>query len=81
MTKAEEVAALALGLGCLGKSQDDEPVFILVARDKYAASTVRDWANRIIAIHGSTTKACEALEQADRMDAWRDAHGGGKVPD
>lgn len=31
MIKADEVAALARGEGCLGRSQDDEPVFILCA--------------------------------------------------
>ena len=33
MTKAEELKRAAEGKGCLGKSADDEPVFVLCARD------------------------------------------------
>ncbi len=49
MTKALELESLAKGEGCLGKSADDEPVFILVARDMYAAEAVRHWADRVSA--------------------------------
>lgn len=46
MTKQETIDAAAMGEGCLGRSQADEPVFVLVARDQIAASVVRDWAER-----------------------------------
>ena len=81
MTKAKEVAALARGEGCIGRSQDDEPVFVLCARDRYAASTVRKWAETIAFMHGHSAKTDEAYALAERMDSWREAHGGGKVPD
>ena len=80
MTKAEEVAAVARGEGCLGRSQDDEPVFVLVARDRYAAQAVRGWA-ALVHAHGASPKADDALALAARMDAWREAHGGGRIPD
>ena len=84
MTKAEELAALARGEGCIGKSQDDEPIFTLVARDKFAAAAVRRWAGEVMAGSGKTIddpKIAEAMALAQQMDNWREAHGGGKVPD
>lgn len=89
MTKAEELKAVARGEGCLGRSQDDEPVFILVARDQLASDVVRWWAERFLALRmdfgdfdgRAKAKYDEAVALADRMDDWRDAHGGGKVPD
>lgn len=81
MTKTEELAAANRGEGCLGRSQDDEPVFVLVARDKYASQMVRRWALTVETDHGESAKTLEAYELADRMEAWREAHGGGKVPD
>jgi uncharacterized protein YaiI (UPF0178 family) len=59
-------------------------VFVLVARDRFAASTVRNWAQDVMAATGKTIddpKIGEALELAARMDTWRENHGGGKVPD
>jgi hypothetical protein len=90
MTKREELDAAAKGEGCLGRSQDDEPVFVLVARDILAAKLVRLWADQynelLLLQRGALTmpqakKYREALDLAARMDAWRTAHGGGKVPD
>jgi hypothetical protein len=88
-TKREELAANARGEGCLGKSQDDEPVFVLVARDRIAADIVRDWAYKFLDLRTRTNsfdaeasaKYDDALRLAGAMEAWRDAHGGGKVPD
>ena len=84
MVKSEEVAALGRGEGCLGRSQDDEPVFVLVARDKFSADTIRWWAKQVV-LKGQRSqvdpKILEALALADQMDEWREAHGGGKVPD
>lgn len=81
MTKAQTIAAAASGLGCLGRSKDDEPVFVLVARDVTAASTVRKWAETVVLQHGESEKTDAAYRLADEMDAWREANGGGKVPD
>ena len=80
-TKAEEVKALAEGRGCLGRSQDDEPVFILCARDKVASHAVRAWAWAANVAGAPQVKTEEALELANLMDVWRASHGGGKVPD
>lgn len=77
-TKAEELAALADGRGCIGKSADDEPLFILCARDQFAADLVREWADRV-EHHAYRTaeltgarkeKIAEARRLALRMDAW-----------
>jgi crotonobetainyl-CoA:carnitine CoA-transferase CaiB-like acyl-CoA transferase len=86
VTKKEEIAALVQGPpSCLSRSADDEPVFVLVARDKFAANLVRRWADTVeLASHPDSTsrqKVAEARQLAKRMDAWREAHGGGKVPD
>lgn len=81
MTRDEEVEAFMAGEGCLGKSQGDEPVFVLVARDRVASIVVRTWATLAGWLGAPKAKTDEAMALADRMDAWRDAHGGGKVPD
>lgn len=81
MTKAETIKELAEGTGCLGRSQEDEPVFILCARDKAAASTVVVWAQEASRLGASEQKIGEALSVAEAMDRWRIAHGGGKLPD
>lgn len=73
MTKTEELAALARGEGCLGRSQDDEPVFILCARDPVASIVIRTWATLSGWRGVREAKREEALALADRMDAWRDA--------
>lgn len=69
------------GEGCLGRSADAEPVFVLCARDVAAAAAVRDWVERARALETPTTKLFEALAIADAMDVWRRQHGGGKIPD
>lgn len=89
MTKREELNAASRGEGCLGRSHDDEPVFILVARDQLASDAVRDWARRFLAVRfdlgtfddRAKAKYDEAMMLANRMDDWRDDHNGGKVPD
>lgn len=82
MTKAEELRAAQEGGGCLGRSQDDEPIFILCARDRTASKTVRQWVqNAKDAGCANQAKLDEALDLAMQMDRWRAAHDGGKVPD
>lgn len=81
MTKRETMEAAERGEGCLGRSQDDEPVFILVARDRLAADIVRQWAFEAKSLQVNQDKVAEAYDLADQMDAWREAHGGGKTPD
>lgn len=78
MIKREEVLALQEGRGCLGRSADDEPVFILVARDKFASRMVREWAD-LVEMEAKRTaeltatrkaKIAEARTLAMKMDAW-----------
>ena len=65
---------------CYANAEPDEPMFILLARDKDAADLVRYWAyRRQRAIHeGSrpdtgTAMVGDALKCAKAMDDWRKA--------
>ncbi len=69
-TKREEIAAFYRGEGCLGKAALDEPVFILRAQDRLAATVVRDWAEYARNNGCGEAKIAEALRLADAMDAW-----------
>lgn len=94
-TKLTTMSDAVQDRGCLGKSQDDEPVFVLVARDRCAAAIIREWADRVgqasaqrsivigrpVIPDALNVKLAEARAIADAMDAWRKAHSGGKVPD
>jgi len=55
---------------------EEEPVFLLRAQDKFAADTVRYWAELGAAETDPATRA-EARRKADEMDAWPHK----KVPD
>lgn len=79
MTKEATVAAAAAGEGCLGRSAEDEPVFVLVARDEFAPQTIRDWARRV-RFHGAKEKADGAERVAAAMEEWQAFHGS-KKPD
>lgn len=85
--KEKEMAAA--GLGCLGKAADDEPVFILRAKDKLAPEVVEFWAGKLEAAmytNGASNpmrdsaKLKEARSCAHLMRAWQ-AMNGSKVPD
>ena len=64
---------------CYANAEDDEPMFVLLARDNLAAATVRDWAeiyklNKEHKGHFAErqrAKYDEALRCADAMEAWR----------
>lgn len=85
MNAKDTIAGAARGEGCLGRSHNDEPVFVLCARDRFSSSVVRRWADlQAAATHPDSPgrrKADEAREVAQAMDDWRNTHGGGKVPD
>ncbi len=81
MTKREELDALERGEGCLARSQDGEPLFILCGRDRLAADKVRSWAADLALHGGPKYKIADAYALADDMDRWREQHGGGKIPD
>lgn len=89
MTKHEELLALESGTGCLAHSHDNEPVFTLCGRDRFAADLVRRWADQVEAASVSLAemtaqrreKIADARHLAIAMDAWRADHNGGKIPD
>jgi hypothetical protein len=62
---------------CLNKAADDEPVFVVKARDILAAGTVRYWVNSAIAHGVPKEKWEEAQAIADQMDRWPNR----KIPD
>jgi len=66
---------------CWSALEDDEPYFLLMARDPHAAELVRLWAaKRRTAIKAGQKptdderKAQEAEDCADNMEAWRYVH-------
>lgn len=59
---------------CLNRAGDDEPVFVLRAKDPLAARTVRDWAARAVLSGKHDDRAIEANRFADAMEAWRVKH-------
>ena len=74
-TKAQEMKD-----GCFAKAADDEPLFVLRAKDRTAPATVRDWAQRAKNIGAPAEKVSEAMECARLMEAWQQANGC-KTPD
>lgn len=80
MTKEKELAAAALGEGCLGRSQFDEPLFILCARDVFAVDVVDFWIKQAEHAGVNDAKLNDARRLKLAMRAWRETHGG-KVPD
>lgn len=72
---------LTVPTSCLNRSADNEPIFVLCARDPSAPGAVRQWANaykrRKIAANqffdAAIRKHREALTLADNMELWRDA--------
>lgn len=64
---------LAMPTSCLNKAQDDEPVFVLRAKDPLAADIVRIWAMMAHRSPHEIWKVKEARELANQMDLWRAA--------
>lgn len=67
MNKSQE---LAERFSCLNKAYLDEPLFVLRAKDPFAAQAVRLWAAMAHGTH-EAPKVAEALALADAMDDWR----------
>lgn len=79
MRAVDELNAANQGKGCLGKSQPDEPVFVLVGRDLVSGDTLRFWADRVEQAYQTSgtpmdrsakEKVAEARRQALEMDKW-----------
>ncbi len=75
MTKRETLVANIEDEGCFGKSQLDEPVFVLCARDVLAPGVIRDWVRRARIIGVNEEKLADALDDAFCMDEWQRQHG------
>jgi hypothetical protein len=63
-----------------GRAADDEPVFVLRAKDILAPRTVRYWANQAERFKVSKEKVEEARYLANQMESWA-AIEGDKLPD
>ena len=68
VTKRELLEQNARGEGCLGKTADDEEVFLLCGRDKTAPIRIRDWATAALRYGVREDKVKEAMGCADRME-------------
>jgi len=67
MTKEEVIA----GPSCLTRSADDEPVFVLCARDPIAAKIIRAWCEEARKTgHHELGKIRRAEEEANDFDRW-----------
>lgn len=71
---------------CYKNAEPDEPLFVLLARDKYAPHLVRQWAHqRSMAIdlgekpEADRAMVREALTCADAMERWRAENRGGML--
>lgn len=69
--------------GCFARAMDDEPMFVLLGRDRRAPHAVREWATQRKADISLGLKpesdmimVDEAFECADRMVAWREENDG-----
>lgn len=60
--------------------EEDEPVFLLRAKDLLAPRVVRKWAALVRMFTGDEALAAAAEQWADVMQAWGRAHGS-KLPD
>lgn len=77
-TKLQELRS-----GCFAKAMDDEPMFVLLARDVHAPDLVQKWAdNREHEIQMGRKPAsdmaavAEARQSAELMRTWRDENDG-----
>jgi hypothetical protein len=69
--------------GCFARAMDDEPMFVLLARDEQAPTRVRDWATQRKSDVSLGRKPASDMDQvnyafqlADQMEAWRLEHDG-----
>ncbi len=80
MTGHTKLASLT-SEGILRKIDDDEPIFVLRATDKFAPEVIRFWAALLRQANNSPSdKEQDALECATEMEDWQ-AKNDCKVPD
>lgn len=80
ITRRNVIDALAEGQGVLGKAHDNEPVFILRARDPSARTVVQYWISRAKMLGTDPAKLAEAKAIEDAIEEWN-ARYGSRVPD
>lgn len=56
---------------CYENAEPDEPMFVLLARDRHAPALIRIWAERRDAEGEDPAKVNEALACARDMEEWR----------
>lgn len=56
--------------GCLSRVPDDEPVFVLRARDRLAPDLLRAWAARALDLDVDQAKVEEVYALALQMEGW-----------
>ena len=76
-TSKEQIMGTKRNDACLKKVGDDEPIFVLRAQDMLAPDLVRQWAVYAAFNDCPDEKVQEALDIADRMEAWSNR----KMPD
>jgi len=75
MIKSKEITE-----GCLSKIPDDEPIFVLRARDPVAPTIVRMWSMVAALMGVPAVKTTEARNFAYHMEEWQEKNGS-KMPD
>ena len=60
---------LSTPTSCLNKADDNEPIFVLRAKDPIAFMIVEEWADAAELVHGAA-KQQEAYACAKQMRAW-----------
>ena len=63
---------------CYANAEPDEPMFVLLGRDRHGSALVRQWADTRETMGEDPAKVQEARDCADAMDAWLKKLG--KVP-
>ena len=64
----------------INKIKEDEPVFLLRAKDKFMPETVRDWARKVLSEGGDSRLAAMAFDHAKLAEEWQQKNGC-KLPD
>lgn len=71
MNKSETMEAAERGEGCLGRSQGQEPVFVLVARDVCATAAVKAWIHAALEyLPPNHPKIVDAHATLKAMETW-----------
>lgn len=56
------------------EADDDEPLFVIQARDIGAPYILQQWADMVVGMGGAEARAMEAIECAHKMIEWRNSH-------